>query len=159
MELTETCIIGKGKIMKIAFPLKSGSRRCNGVPLSALTLHSKVCSEKREGTPSGSNRGRSRREWIDDGIRTCLPKVDRPRPLFSRRSLLSVWFLSPPGVALSLTFEVDGAALHQAVPRHASLYHWRSGGSAKRWLTPSHAVIAATSSCAGSVSARGSTLG
>jgi hypothetical protein len=52
MKLTETCIIGKGKIMKIAFPLKSGSRRCNGVPLSALTLHSKVCSEKREGTPA-----------------------------------------------------------------------------------------------------------
>jgi hypothetical protein len=75
MELTEPCIIGKGKIIKIAFPLKSGSPRCSGVPLRALTLHSKVCSEKREGTPSGSNRERSRRDWIDDGIRTCLPNL------------------------------------------------------------------------------------
>jgi hypothetical protein len=72
MELTETCIIGKGKIMKIAFPLKSGSPRCNGALLSALTLHSKVCSEKREGTLSGSSRERSRRDWTDVRIRACL---------------------------------------------------------------------------------------
>jgi Histidine kinase-, DNA gyrase B-, and HSP90-like ATPase len=64
--------------MKVAFPLKSGSPRCNGVPLSALTLHSKVCSEKREGTPSGSNRERSRRDWIDDIPQEVKEKMSNP---------------------------------------------------------------------------------
>jgi hypothetical protein len=59
MELTKTFVIGKGKILPITFPLtpKSGSPRCSGVLLSALTLHSKVCSAKWEGTQSESNRG------------------------------------------------------------------------------------------------------
>ena len=110
--------------MPIAFPLKSRSPRCNGVLPSALTLHSKVCSEKREGTLSGSNRERSRRDWTDVGIRTCFPKLTDSGSSFHRQPLLSLgsyphrgWHYRP------LTFEVADAAMHQAVARHRC-YHW-----------------------------------